>query len=109
PPRPSGGHAVPRSAPEQQRLGAPHDLADDRSHRLGVEERRGPASVLEPAVGVLVLAARSLHDAVEADEVTEDESHIDSTMPHRRTHRNLRLVAGTGVRRLSTGASRTIR
>ena len=74
--RPGGGHAVPRPPPEQQRLGARHDLADDGSHRLGVEERHRPAAVPEPAVGVLVRAAGSLHDAVEADEVTEDDSHV---------------------------------
>src|SRR5829696_7560600 len=87
PSRPGGGHDVPRPPPEQQRLGAIHDLADDRSHRVWVEERRRPASVLKPIVVVLVLAAGSLHDAVEAHEVADDDAHTGETMQHRRTHR----------------------
>ncbi len=52
----------------------------------------------EAAVGVLALAAGSLHDAVEADEVTEDYSHADMTPQPGRTHRQPRGPFGTGSR-----------
>ena len=45
------------------------------AHDLGVEERHRPAAVPEAAVGVLLGAAGGLHDAVEADELADHDSH----------------------------------
>jgi hypothetical protein len=50
--------------------------------------------VLEAAVVVLPLAARSLGDAVDADEVGEDDLHGGLTMPPAETHRKPRLLFG---------------
>ena len=54
-------------------LGEP---VDDRTHDVRVEELHRPAAVLEAAAGVLGRAAGRLHDAVEAHELADDNSHI---------------------------------
>ena len=50
-------------------------LLTNGAHDLGVEVLHRPAAVPEPAAGVLVRAAGGLHDAIEADELTDDDSH----------------------------------
>jgi hypothetical protein len=63
-----------RAAALQKGFAPSGELVDDGAHDLGVEVLHRLAAVPEPAAGVLVRAARRLHDAVEADELTDDDS-----------------------------------
>lgn len=68
-------HPLPRAPAEQQGLRRVHPFTDCRLHHLGVEVRNRPTAVGEAPVGVLLGAARCLHDTVEAHELVHYDSH----------------------------------
>ena len=78
----------------QQDLAALGVLVDDCAHHLGVEELERPTTVTEPATGVLVLAARRLHDAIETHELADENSHCVD--PFVEVPNLLRRAAGMG-------------
>ena len=80
--------------------------ADEAAHDLGIEERHRPSAVPEPAVGVLFRAAGSLHDAVEADELADHDSHAARTMPRIGTHRSAREISVTRRSRARSARAR---
>src|SRR5688572_28241451 len=66
-----------RSTPEQHRIAILHQLEEALADVV-VPVRQRPATVLEPAITVLVLAARRLHHAVQGHELRNHElSHSD--------------------------------
>ena len=56
-------------------LSALRELAYYLAHDVGIEELHRPATVPEPATGVLLRTAGRLHDAIETHELTDNDSH----------------------------------
>src|SRR5215216_1611241 len=63
---PGAGEDLVGPSAEQERVGALVDLAEKRRD-LVVEQRQGPSAALEPAAGVLIRPAESLHHSVDGD------------------------------------------
>ena len=72
---PGGRHRLPCAPPEQERVRVAERAGEGAAHDVRVEERVRPAAMGEAAVGVLVGPARRLHDAVEAHELDDYDSH----------------------------------
>ena len=72
--RPEAEQVLVRATTEQQRATLAHALGGE-AHRDLVLVAVGPAAVGEAAAGVLVAAARALHDAVEGDVLKDGDAH----------------------------------
>jgi len=68
------GHIGPPA--KQKRVDLLHDRAESRAD-IVVPVGARPAAVREPVVAILVSAARGLNDAVEGDELVNDELSQD--------------------------------